>query len=134
VESKLNKVVYVNTFFKPVGKEVTVKVPTGETKKGFFGGEKEVVKKESQWKQTGWSDTQIDGQRLANDMNSAIEQLNKEGYEVVTIESITSGAYNYHWGKYASAGNGNNSPSTCYSYGYGYSYTEGVTIIAKKMT
>jgi len=34
----MNKVVYVPAFFKPTGKEVTKKVPTGEKKKGFFGG------------------------------------------------------------------------------------------------
>ncbi|AEF54584.1 hypothetical protein [Marinomonas posidonica] len=130
----MNKVVYVNAFFKPVGKDVTVKVPTGEKKKGFFGGEKEVVTRETQWKQTGWSDNEIDGQRLANDMNSAIEQLNKEGYEVVTIESIISGAYSYKWDNYSRAAVNSGGASTCYSYGYGYSYTEGVTIIAKKMT
>ena len=134
MEIKLNKVVYVNAFFKPIGKNVTVKVPTGETKKGFFGADKEVVTKETQWKQTGWSDKEIDGQRLANDINSAIEQLNKEGYEVVTIDSIISGTYSYNWDRYGRASTHSGGADSCYSYGYGYSYTEGVTIIAKKMT
>jgi len=129
----LNKVVYVSAFFKPIGKEVTVTVPTGETKKGLFGGVKEVTKKEKEWQQTGWSDCEIDGQRLSNDISSAIEKLNLEGYEVVAIQPITSGAYNYRWDKYHSGSLTNEGAATCYSYGYGYSYTEGVTIIAKKI-
>lgn len=127
----MNKVVYIKARFKPVGKEVTVKVPTGETKKGIFGGVKEVTVKEQEWQQTGWSDSEIDGERLSNDINSAVDNLNREGYEVIAVQSITSGAYNYKWDKYSSSGN--SGASTCYSYGYGYSYTEGVTIIAKKI-
>jgi len=128
----LNKVVYVKAKFKPVGKEVTIKVPTGETKKGLFGGEKEVTVKKQEWQQTGWSDREIDGELLSEDINLAVEKLNKNGYEVVAIQPITSGAYNYTWGNYGTAGNGG--APTCYSYGYGYSYTEGVTIIAKKLS
>lgn len=126
----MNKVVYVKAKFKPVGKEVTVKVPTGETKKGFFGGMKEITVKEKEWQQTGWSDCEIDGERLSNDISSAVEKLNSEGYEVIAVQSVVSGAYNYKWDKYSSSGN--SGASTCYSYGYGYSYTEGATIIAKK--
>jgi len=48
-EDELNKVIYVQAFFKPIGKEVTKKVPTGEKKKGLFGGEKEVFKKVKEW-------------------------------------------------------------------------------------
>jgi hypothetical protein len=125
----LNKVVYVKAKFKPIGKEVTVKVPTGETKKGLFGGEKEVTVKKQEWQQTGWSDCEIDGECLSYDINTAVEKLNREGYEVIAIQPITSGAYNYKWAKYSSH---LNTADTCYSYGYGYSYTEGVTIIAKK--
>ena len=126
----MNKVVYVKAKFKPVGKEVTVKVPTGETKKGIFGGVKEVTVKEKEWQQTGWSDCEIDGERLSNDISSAVEKLNAEGFEVIAVQSVASGAYNYKWDKYSSSSN--SGASTCYSYGYGYSYTEGVTIIAKK--
>ncbi|QAX84935.1 hypothetical protein C2E19_14185 [Pseudomonas sp. DTU12.3] len=126
----MNKVVYVPAKFKPVGKEVTVKIPTGETKKGFFGGLKEVTVKDTEWQQTGWSDCEIDGEVLSQDIASAVAELNAEGYEVVAIQPIISGAYDYKWDKYSSADTG---ASTCYSYGYGYSYTEGTTIIAKKV-
>jgi hypothetical protein len=123
----LNKIVYVNSYFKPLGKTKTVKVATGEKKKGLFGGEKDVTRKEEVWEQTGWSDREIDGERLAEEIGGAVKQLNSEGYEVVTVTETTSG--NYHW-QYKTGGINNGG----WGYGYGYSYTEGVTIIAKKIT
>ena len=125
----MNKVIYVNSFFKPVGKTKTVKVPTGEKKKGFFGGEKDVTTKEERWEQTGWSDCEIDGERLASDIDKAIELLNSEGFEVVSISETTSGNYNWNYRTGGSANSG-----WGFGYGYGFSYTEGVTIIAKKIT
>ncbi|MGF1698702.1 hypothetical protein L4C54_24000 [Vibrio lamellibrachiae] len=119
----MNKVVYVSSYFKRLGKNVTKKVATGEKEKGFLGGEKDVMKKVTEWQDTGASDSEIDGQRLANDVSEAIIKLNTEGYEVISVVDVTSG--NYSWrttGGQSNAG-----------YGYGYSYTEGVTIIAKKI-
>lgn len=131
----MNKVVYVNSNFKPVGKYFAVDIPTGEKKKGMFGGEKEITKTEKQWKQTGWSDCEIDGTRLARDIQSAIEQLNADGYFVVNVTPITSGQYNYEYEQ-----NGSNGyDSSCmgggygYGYGYGFSITEGVIVIGQKM-
>ncbi|RBP78262.1 hypothetical protein DFP80_12150 [Marinomonas rhizomae] len=124
----MNKVVYVPAHFQAIGKEVTKKVATGEKKAGFFGGEKDVTKKIKEWEQTGFSDRWVDGERLSNDIAGAVDELNKNGYEVVTVTSVTSGNYDY---SYKSTGSGHNGDSG-YGYGYGYSYTEGVTIIAKK--
>ncbi|UYO92965.1 hypothetical protein [Pollutimonas sp. M17] len=125
----MNKVVYVEAFFKPVGKTRTVKVPTGQKTKGFFGGQKDVVRKEERWEQTGWSDCEIDGARLADDVSQAISELNKGGYEVVSVSDITSGQYNW---EYKKGGGGHQTGGWGYGYGYGYSITEGVMIIAKK--
>ena len=125
----MNKVVYVNSYFKPLGKTKTVKVPTGEKTKGFFGGEKDVTRKEKQWEQTGWSDCQIDGERLAADIEKAIESLNAEGYELVSVSEAISGNYSWQTNNGRHSGGG----GWGYGYGYGYSYTEGVTIVAKKM-
>ena len=125
----MNKVVYVNSYFKPLGKTKTVKVPTGEKTKGFFGGEKDVTRKEKQWEQTGWSDCQIDGERLAADIEKAIESLNAEGYELVSVSEAISGNYSWQTNNGRHGGGG----GWGYGYGYGYSYTEGVTIVAKKM-
>lgn len=127
----MNKVIYVPSFFKPVGKNVTKKVPTGEKKKGFLGGEKDVTTKVTEWQQTGHSDCWIDGERLSNDIDQAVSELNIDGFEVVSVTPIISGAYNYDWDQQQG---GNNFGGSGYGYGYGYSYTEGVTIIAKKST
>jgi hypothetical protein len=135
----MDKVVYVKAYFRPVGKEVTVEVPTGETKKGLFGGEKQVTRKETQWKKTGWSDCEIDGERLTEDLQKTIEGLNREGYSVISITSILSGAYKY---KYQAKGV-TSSPrllteteavkgGASYGYGYGYSYTESLIVHARK--
>lgn len=127
----MNKVVYVKAFFKPLGNYKTVEVPTGETKKGFFGGEKQVYKKEFKWVQTGWSDREIDGERLADDIASAVKELNNQGYEVVSINSVMSGNYYYKCEKEGMSTFGSTtSGGWGYGYGYGYSYTEGVIIIA----
>ncbi|APR05655.1 hypothetical protein [Thauera chlorobenzoica] len=126
----MNKVVFVEAFFKPIGKAETIKVPTGETKKGFFGGEKEVFRKEEQWVQTGWSDREIDGQRLAKDVAAAVDKLNEQGFEVMSLTDVTSG--NYSW-KYETKGGPGANGGWGYGYGYGYSYTEGIIVVAKKI-
>ena len=124
----MNKVVYVNSFFKPVFETKTMEVPTGEKTKGFWG-EKDVMRKEEKREQTGWSDCQIDGERLATDIEQAVQTLNAEGYEVISVTMITSGSY--HW---ATRSAGINNGGYGWGYGYGYSYTEGATIVAKKTT
>lgn len=43
----MEKVVFVKSHFAEVGREKSVEVPTGEVKKGLFGGEKQVKKKET---------------------------------------------------------------------------------------
>lgn len=115
---------FVQAKFKPVGKEVTVKVPTGEFSKGLFGGQKEIMRKETRWEQTGWSDKEIDGWQLQEDVQSEITELNDNDYEIVSITPITSANYNWEKGPQGDVGG--------YGYGYGYSYTEGVMIVAKK--
>lgn len=134
-DNAVNKIVYVKAYFKPIGEEVSVKVPTGEIKKGFFG-DKEIMKKETQWQQTGWSDSQIDGERLSKDVEDAVAQLNADGYEIQTVLPILSGAYDYAL-KYRYEIRHNrtelNPGDQSYVFGYGYSFTEGVTLVAKKI-
>jgi len=131
--------VLVKSYFVALGKDVTVKVPTGETKKGFFGGDKDVVRKEKQWQQTGWSDCEIDTDRLATDLEQVISSLNNEGYKVQSITPVISGAYNY---KYQDQGISSSarilgkteavSGGASYGYGYGYSFTDSLIVIAEK--
>ena len=128
----MNKTVYVNAHFAPLGTYQTVQVPSGEVKKSFFGSEKPVMQEEKQWVETGTSDCIVDAPRLAKDIDQAVSNLNKEGFEIVTIMPVTSGSY-----KYAYAANGHRLDNHCagggYGYGYGYSYTEGVVIIARQV-
>ena len=123
-----NKVIYVESKFKPLKQLKTFKVPTGDRKKGFFGIERDIVREEQRWVQVGWSDSEVDGERLAQDLESAIFQLNSEGYQVVSVTPVSSGKYDYQWNQ--PKGNHRNSGSA-YGFGYGFSYTEGLTIIAK---
>lgn len=127
----MNKVVYVPAFFEAVGKNKVVKVPTGEKKKGFFGGEKEITEKETQWVQTGWSDCYIDNERLARDLEETVSGLNDQGYEVVSVTPVTSGSYNFKYdarsGGFEGKGYGG------YGYGYGYSYTSSLIVTARKL-
>lgn len=125
----MNKTVYVTSYFEPIYKEVTVKFPTGNTKR--FLGLIDIDEKIRQKKivQDGWSDCQIDGKRLNDDINKAIQSLNDEGYEVVFITPITSG----NWAlKYEQNSHTNGNGKGSYGYGYGYSYTEGVMLLANK--
>ena len=135
----MEKVVLVKSYFVPVGRNVTVKVPTGEKKAGFFGGEKEVYRKEQRWEQTGYSDCIVDSERLAADLQKAIENLNDDGFSIKTITSVISGDYTY---KYQAQGISSSkrvlsetesvSGGASYGYGYGYSYTDSLLVIAEK--
>jgi len=113
----MNKVVFVQAYFAPVGKEQIVKVPTGEKKKGLLGKESIVTRDEKKWVQTGFSNREIDTGRLAKDLQEAIDRLNKDGYEVVSVTEVTSG--NCNW-----SGSG---------HIYGYSYTDGLMVVARKV-
>jgi len=112
-------------------------VPTGETRKGFFGGEKAVTRTEQRQEITGYSDCQIDGEALARRMHEAIDPWLAQGYELFSITPITSGSYRYeyHQGTVSGRffqGNGNISGEGSYGYSYGYSYTEGIMVVLKK--
>lgn len=140
----MEKIVLVKGYFIAIGEEFQVKVPTGEKKKGFFGAEKEVTRLEKQWKQTGYSDSIVDAERLANDLQEAVDILNSDGYVVKTITPITSGNYNYRYkeegvsstrrffGEGAELGEERDPEGPSYGYGYGFSYTDSLIVVAEK--
>lgn len=72
-------------------------------KTGFFGGDKPTDK--------------IDAEKLNNDLQLEVSQLNADGYKVLSITPITSGNDNFRNGV---------------GYGYGYGYTDGLIILAEK--
>jgi len=119
----MNKVVFVQAQFKSIGSEKVVKVPTGEKKKGFLGGESDITRDEKKWVQIGVSDCQIDTERLTKDLQEMVEHLNKDGYEVVNVTQVISGRYSHK----AESGAGYG-----WGYGYGYSITDGLMVVARK--
>ena len=120
------KTVWIRAYKAEIGKWEEYDKPTGETQKGLIG-DKTVTAKERRWVKTGLSDCRIDGKRLAKDMETAIQSIENEGYEVLHITEVLSGDYN--WKEYCTAGPG---PEADTAVSWGYSYLEGVVITAKK--
>jgi hypothetical protein len=81
----MNKVVHVPAHKAPLFKTVVRQVSTGETKTGIFGREIELTRGVSKKVQSGYSKSKIDGQRLSEDIQKAVDNLNKEGYEVIAL-------------------------------------------------
>lgn len=129
------KTIFVPAYFKPILQNVTEDVPTGESKKNWLGSEKQITKKIVSEKIVGWSDSEIDGERLSDDINKEIEKWASKNIRIISILPITSGSYNY---QYSSQGISSSprifsetekvSGGGSYGYGYGFSYTEGVLI------
>jgi len=122
------KSIFIRAKFLPEYEHKTVEEPTGETRRGFFGGEKPVTRKVKKLVMTGQSNCRIDGATLAADIEVAARKLLEDGFEIMAITPVLSGAYDYktnhetsEWFHYAWG----------WGYGYGYSYTEGVVITAR---
>ena len=98
----MDKTVYVPASFKEIRESRTIQVPSG--KRGFLGHERTIV--EQRWVTGGYSDCEIDGQRLQRDVQLVVDELNEEGYDIVSLVPVESGMYNW-------------SPE---GYSYGYSY------------
>lgn len=79
--------------------------------------------------QTGTSDCRIDAKRLAADLASLVEEINRHGYEVATVTPVTSGSYSY---KYDSLTAWDNVTGT-FGYGYGFSFTSGLIVVSRKV-
>lgn len=129
------KTIFVPATFKELVKKTQIKQETGETKKNWLGQEKKVYKTIDSFEVAGYSDREIDGNKLSIDVNNEIEKWNSNGFKVVSITPIISGAYNYQYdnskitseerflGKTEKVRGGGS-----YGFGFGYSYTEGVLI------
>jgi hypothetical protein len=91
----MNRVVWVEAEFKEWDREE--KSLLGKVKK------KRIV-----------SNCRMDGERLARDVQSTVDLLHEEGYEVIAVTPVTSGNFSA-WDK----------------GGFGYSFTEGVLVTAR---
>ncbi len=123
------KTVWVDAYFLKKGQWEEYEEATGETKKGFFGGERAVTVKKKRWVELNeYRDDRIDGARLSQDTELALNQLEAEGFEVLSITPVISG--NYSWTNYSKSSVNSGAASTCASWGY--SVTEGVIVTARK--
>jgi hypothetical protein len=112
----VNKVVYIKAHFKSKGKKVAHEAHSGETTR--------------QRKPTECLSCEIDDYRLATDLGKAIQQLNSEGYEVVSVSEVTSGRF--HCRTAGGTDPENPFPNGGQKVGNGCSYTEGILIVARK--
>lgn len=134
------KTIFIPAHFKPIIQNLADDVPTGETKKNWLGKEKQVTKRVVSPKIVGWSDSEVDGERLSADINNELEKLSSQNAKIISIVPISSGRYNY---QYSSEGISSSrrvfsetekvSGGGSYGFGYGYSYTEGVLICVEAL-
>ena len=126
---RLIKTVWVDAYFQKKGRWEEYEEATGETKKGFFGGEKAVTVKKRRWVVLNEdSEDSIDGARLSRDTEKVLNQLESEGFDVLNITPVISGQYS--WTRYDKSTPQSGAADTCASWGY--SVTEGVMVTAKK--
>lgn len=74
----------------------------------------------------------VDGHLLAQDTETALNRLERDGYEVVSVVPIIGGRYDFQRFDGRTQGMFNQktvSPDTCASWGY--SMTDGVMIVAR---
>ena len=118
----MNRTVFIRAPFKVVSE-----LKAGEYDRGFFG--KQVVEEDIQ----ELSKSEIDGEKLALLVGEAIAELNRNGYRIVSLTPVTSGAFDSHGNVVRSSDVWQEvSGAHSISYGYGYSYTEGIIILAER--
>lgn len=129
------KTIFIPATFKEITELSEIKIETGEVKKNWLGVEKKVYKTSYSPKVIGYSDKEIDGNKLSENVNKEIIKWEEKGFRVISIVPITSGSYNYQYdnSKISSRERvfGNTEKiegGGSYGFGYGYSYTEGVLI------
>lgn len=136
------QVEFVKARFKPVYEKKERQIPTGKMKKSLFGLIKTPeVKSEVVEELKGYSDKEIDGNQLAQDLKQKISELTTEGFTIKNIIPVVSGNYYYQYSDKEVQSRPHLLGETekvygggSYGFGYGYSYTEGVVIYAQKET
>ncbi|WP_051303511.1 hypothetical protein [Psychromonas aquimarina] len=112
----MDKIVLVPAYLGHELKSKTLKIPTGQL---HADGELSSTIEETIWLETKYqSDCQVDSKRLSQDLSDVVAQLNKEGFEVVSIVPVTSGSH--HASTVLDGG-----------FGYGFSYTDSLIVHAR---
>lgn len=113
------KTIFVSSKFKVIQERFSENKNQSES---LWLGKKEIPKEKIKYEANHkYSDCLVDGHKLSEDVEEAINQLSKENFKVVSITPITSGSYEVFSGL-----------SNYNGYGYGFSYTEGMLIYAEK--
>ena len=120
------KTVWVQAHFMKKGTWEEYEEVTGEKTKSLFG-KKAVTEKKKRWVELDeYGNTRRDGQRLAQDIESVLNRLETEGFEIVSATPVESGEYScQEFGRGGQFG-----ANTCASWGY--SFTEGILVTARR--
>lgn len=129
------KTIFIPAQFKPITKQSLVKTPTGERKRNWLGIEKDVYETKLTDTIIRYSDCEIDGNKLTEDVNTELEKWGEKLIRIISLTPISSGRYNYSYNnsKIESSTRvfGNTEKvfgGGSYGFGYGFSYTEGIMI------
>lgn len=116
----MNKVVFIKAHGRPIGTYKRIEAPTNSTRRNLLGLRRPIKRTVERWVHKGYSESEIDADRLVRDMQTAIEALNQDGFEVTSVTPVISGR--------AVAGK---RPAAKKAQDHGFSYTEGMIIIAR---
>ncbi len=126
----MNRVVHIPAYFRPLKTKKNIALkdnePTTEHTLLTEVGNT-TVRYEERLVKTGVSDSLVDSERLTKDLSTAIEKLNSDGYEVITVTPVISGLYDFVGVKDRISHDDQG------GYGYGYSYTDSLIIVAKQI-
>ncbi|MEH6454841.1 MAG: hypothetical protein V7749_00835 [Cocleimonas sp.] len=130
----MNKTILVKAFFK---EELDHLDPETTQKKSCWASSSKTTKVKSEQKHV---DKIIDSERLALDLETAINKLYGDGYQLKEVVTITSGSYGYKFKEdavtsYARSFTGTEAVDggASYGYGYGFSYTDSLIVIGCKV-
>ncbi|ABE55351.1 hypothetical protein Sden_2069 [Shewanella denitrificans OS217] len=125
-----SKVIYVKAYFKELVQKTEHRdFDDPWAKKNVSTSKNEYMPK--------FSENEVDSERLSRDIEIALAVLDKDGYALKEIVTVTSGKYAYDCGSISSSpigllGGGPMATEGTGGYGYGYSYTDSVIIVGQK--
>ncbi|MEM9283611.1 MAG: hypothetical protein AAGA96_17455 [Verrucomicrobiota bacterium] len=127
------RVIRIEAKFLPHYRTVEKEVNTGETKKSLFGKEKPITETITEREEAGTSDSKVDGEHFRAELERAIADLVRDGYQIQSILPIESGSHHSESGTVDGVNNaGVGVVWGGYGYGYGFSYTESILVVGIK--
>lgn len=120
------KTVWIKAHNKQKMRQEEYEEPTGEVKKGFLSGAKPIMETKRRWVPIAneYHAHLIDGAQLTRDLEKTLNELEVEGFKILSVTPVISGGYG--WDGYTNT----NTDRTAVSWGY--SITEGFTVVARR--